>query len=71
MGSIDLNKNDLADANIIVDKDAGWVDQETNILNQLEGILDANKLDAVICVAGKDRILHANRLGNNFLNFSF
>lgn len=53
VGSIDLNANDQADANIIVDKEAGWVDQETAILSQLQGLLDSNQLDAVICVAGK------------------
>lgn len=54
VGSIDLNANDQADANIVVDKDAGWVEQETAILDQLQGILDTNKLDAVICVAGNN-----------------
>lgn len=53
MGSIDMNANDQADANIIVDKDAGWIDQETKILNELQGILNESQLDAVICVAGK------------------
>lgn len=52
VGSIDLSANDLADANIIVDKDAAWVEQETAILNQLRGLLDNSQLDAVICVAG-------------------
>jgi len=47
-----LNANDQADANIIVDKDAGWAEQETLILGQLDGLLSSNKLDAVICVAG-------------------
>lgn len=48
-----MNANEQADANIIVDKDAGWVEQESSILKELQGILDASKLDAVICVAGK------------------
>lgn len=52
VGSIDLNANDQADANIIVDKEAGWVEQETAILSQLQNLLDSNQLDAVICVAG-------------------
>lgn len=52
MGSIDLNANDQADANIIVDKDAGWIEQETAILSELKGLLNTNELDAVICVAG-------------------
>lgn len=53
VGNIDLNANDQADANIIVDKDAGWTEQESAILNQLQGLLNTNQLDAVICVAGR------------------
>ena len=52
VGSIDLNANEQADANIIVDKDAGWVEQEGSILKELQSILDTQQLDAVICVAG-------------------
>lgn len=48
-----MNANDQADANIIVDKDAGWTEQESAILNQLDGLLSTNQLDAVICVAGR------------------
>lgn len=48
-----MNANDQADANIIVDKDAGWIDQETLILEKLENLLSSNQLDAVICVAGE------------------
>lgn len=44
--------NDSADANITVPKDAGWVEQETVILSELENLLKNDKLDAVICVAG-------------------
>lgn len=53
VGNIDLTANDQADANIIVDKDAGWTEQESAILDQLQGLLSTNQLDAVICVAGK------------------
>lgn len=56
VGNIDLNANDQADANIIVDKDAGWTDQETSIINQLQGLLSSNQLDAVICVAGNNNL---------------
>lgn len=52
-----MSANEQADANIIVDKDAGWVDQETAILNELQGLLDTSKLDAVICVAGENKRL--------------
>lgn len=47
-----MNANDQADANIIVDANAGWVEQESAILDQLQGLLNSNQLDAVICVAG-------------------
>lgn len=53
VGNIDLSANDQADANIIVDKEAGWSEQESAILDQLQGLLNTNQLDAVICVAGK------------------
>lgn len=36
-----------------MDKDAGWTEQESAILNQLQGLLSTNQLDAVICVAGR------------------
>ena len=52
MGSIDLAENDSADANIVVNRDASWVEQETQILSELSNLLDGGKLDAVICVAG-------------------
>lgn len=52
VGSIDMEPNDLADANITVAKDADWVEQETAILSELETLLKDEKLDAVICVAG-------------------
>jgi len=52
VGNIDLTANDQADANIIVEKDAGWTEQESAILDQLQGLLKTNQLDAVICVAG-------------------
>lgn len=44
--------NELADANVAVEKDDDWVKQETTILSQLQDILKDQKLDAVICVAG-------------------
>lgn len=44
--------NDLADANIIVKADANWVEQETAILAEVNTLLNGDKLDAVICVAG-------------------
>lgn len=45
-------ENDTADANIIVNRDANWVEQETTVLAKVESALNGEKLDAVICVAG-------------------
>lgn len=47
-----MAENDTADANIIVNRDANWVEQETNVLESVESALNGEKLDAVICVAG-------------------
>lgn len=47
-----MQPNDLADENIIVERDQNWTDQEAAILSALSNILQEDKLDAVICVAG-------------------
>lgn len=47
-----MAENDTADANIIVNRDANWVEQETNVLEKVESALNGEKLDALICVAG-------------------
>lgn len=52
VGSIDMAENETADTNIIVSRDANWVEQETAVLTQVESALNGEKLDAVICVAG-------------------
>ena len=52
VGSIDLSENDLADANILVNRDADFVSQETQVIDSVKAALSDNKLDAVICVAG-------------------
>jgi len=52
VGSIDMAENDTADANIIVNRDANWVEQETTVLAKVESALNGERLDAVICVAG-------------------
>lgn len=52
VGSIDMAENDTADANIIVNRDANWIEQETTVLAKVEQELNGEKLDAVICVAG-------------------
>uniref|UniRef100_U5ESB9 Dihydropteridine reductase n=1 Tax=Corethrella appendiculata TaxID=1370023 RepID=U5ESB9_9DIPT len=52
VGSIDLVENDSADANVVVDRNADWVAQETDVLAKVSSALNGEKLDAVICVAG-------------------
>jgi len=52
VGSIDLSENEVADANILVNRDADFVSQETDVLAKVKEALNDNKLDAVICVAG-------------------
>lgn len=42
----------MADANILVNRDADFVGQETQVIDAVKEILKDNKLDAVICVAG-------------------
>lgn len=50
--SVDMAENEQADANILVARDATWVDQETAVLEQVASKLNGDKLDGVICVAG-------------------
>lgn len=52
VGSIDLSKNDKADASITVSREGSWIEQETEVLSKIEGVLNGDKLDAIICVAG-------------------
>lgn len=52
VGSIDLAENEKADANIVVEKDADFVAQESQILKGVAAALNGEKLDAVVCVAG-------------------
>ncbi|XP_078033632.1 dihydropteridine reductase isoform X1 [Augochlora pura] len=52
VGSIDMKQNDHADANIIVKPENSWQEQETDILQQIANILEGNKVDGVVCVAG-------------------
>jgi len=52
VGSIDLNSNDEADANILVKGENIWTDQEVSVVGEVAKVLGDNKVDAVICVAG-------------------
>lgn len=42
----------MADANILVQRDADFVQQETQVLEAVKGLLNDDKLEAVVCVAG-------------------
>ncbi|XP_076294905.1 dihydropteridine reductase [Lasioglossum baleicum] len=52
VGSIDMKKNDQADASIIVKSESSWQEQETDVLREVTDILKGAKVDGVICVAG-------------------
>lgn len=52
VGSIDMKSNETADANIVVDSQRNWLEQESDILSQIKDILKEDKVDGVICVAG-------------------
>ncbi|XP_063987727.1 dihydropteridine reductase [Diachasmimorpha longicaudata] len=52
VGSIDMKANDAADANVIVKGEQSWKEQEAYILDQVKEILNGEKVDGVICVAG-------------------
>ncbi|KAI6219301.1 Dihydropteridine reductase [Aphelenchoides besseyi] len=41
-----------ADANIIVDPMACWIEHEAHVLKEVEDALKGDKLDAILCVAG-------------------
>ncbi|XP_076678079.1 dihydropteridine reductase isoform X2 [Andrena cerasifolii] len=47
-----MKSNDQADANVIVKPENNWQEQEVDILKQVTSILNGDKLDGVICVAG-------------------
>lgn len=52
VGSIDLAENPEADANILVQRDADFVEQETQVVSAIKDHLNNEKVVAVICVAG-------------------
>jgi len=52
VGSIDLAANDEASANIVVNSADTWVDQSKAVAEKVAEILEGNKVDAVLCVAG-------------------
>lgn len=52
VGSIDMNPNEQADFNLIVDRNANWVEQESTVVTKIGSELNGEQLDAIICVAG-------------------
>lgn len=52
VASIDMNQNQDADVNILVEKDQTLEQQQTKVTSEVSTALQGNKLDAVICVAG-------------------
>lgn len=47
-----MAENAEADANILVQRDADFVQQETQVLAAIKELLNDDKLEAVVCVAG-------------------
>lgn len=68
MGSIDLKANDEADANVLVKPEESWGDQEKSVLTGVKNILNNERVDAVICVAGG--WAGGNAASNDFLKNS-
>ncbi|RMX41293.1 hypothetical protein pdam_00017744 [Pocillopora damicornis] len=52
VASVDLFPNEEAHANVVVTKTDSWTEQNEEIQPKVEEILDGNKFDAIICVAG-------------------
>ncbi|GBO04871.1 Dihydropteridine reductase [Araneus ventricosus] len=52
VGSIDMSANEEANANVIVKPNESWVDQESEVLSGVQEVLNQEKVDALICVAG-------------------
>ncbi|XP_015906841.1 dihydropteridine reductase [Parasteatoda tepidariorum] len=52
VGSIDLSSNEEAHANVVVKPSESWTEQESEVISGVSKILNNEKVDAVICVAG-------------------
>jgi len=52
VGNIDLNVNEQADGNVIVDPKMGLPEQEKAVMEKVGDLLADNKLDGIFCVAG-------------------
>nr|CAD2174404.1 unnamed protein product [Meloidogyne enterolobii] len=47
-----MSESEAANSNVLVDPLQSWVEQEKNVLNGVESVLNGDKLDAILCVAG-------------------
>ncbi|CAG0913723.1 unnamed protein product [Notodromas monacha] len=52
VGNIDLHVNEQADANVAVKPGDDWTSQASDVTAEVTGILEGQKLDAILCVAG-------------------
>ncbi|EDO42784.1 predicted protein [Nematostella vectensis] len=52
VASVDLFPNEEAHANVIVDPAKSWDEQNNEVQKKVDELLDGNKLNAIICVAG-------------------
>ncbi|XP_053975649.1 dihydropteridine reductase [Hylaeus volcanicus] len=52
VGCIDMKPNEQADVNVIVKPENNWQEQAVDILQEITNILNGDKVDGVICVAG-------------------
>lgn len=52
VGSIDMCINDEAHANVVVKPADSWSEQENDVISNVKKVLNDEKVDAVICVAG-------------------
>uniref|UniRef100_A0A914KY28 Dihydropteridine reductase n=2 Tax=Meloidogyne TaxID=189290 RepID=A0A914KY28_MELIC len=50
--NVDMSESEAANSNVLVDPLQSWVEQEKNVLNGVESVLNGDKLDAILCVAG-------------------
>uniref|UniRef100_A0A915N4Y0 Dihydropteridine reductase n=1 Tax=Meloidogyne javanica TaxID=6303 RepID=A0A915N4Y0_MELJA len=50
--NVDMSESEAANSNVLVDPLQSWVEQEKTVLNGVESVLNGDKLDAILCVAG-------------------
>lgn len=52
VASVDLFANEEAHGNVLVNPNVSWTEQESEVVQGVNGLLGEEKLDAVLCVAG-------------------